>query len=68
MNKLVVKLIRAYKIAVSPFIIRSCKYEPTCSEYTITAIEKYGLLKGGIKGLYRLLRCNPFTKGGYDPA
>ena len=44
-----------------------CKFYPTCSEYTIQAIEKYGALKGTILGIYRILRCNPFSKGGYDP-
>ena len=44
-----------------------CRFTPTCSEYTYQAIDKYGLIKGGIKGAYRILRCNPFNKGGYDP-
>ena len=44
-----------------------CKYYPTCSEYTKQAIQKYGAVKGSIKGMYRILRCNPFSKGGYDP-
>ena len=45
----------------------SCKYYPTCSEYTKQAIKKYGALKGSILGVARILRCNPFSKGGYDP-
>jgi len=44
-----------------------CRYTPTCSEYTYQAIEKYGVLKGGLMGLKRIIRCNPFSKGGYDP-
>jgi hypothetical protein len=44
-----------------------CKYEPTCSEYTKQAIEKYGAVKGVFLGIKRILRCNPFSKGGYDP-
>ena len=44
-----------------------CRYKPTCSQYTRGAIEKYGFLKGGFMGFYRILRCNPWTKGGYDP-
>jgi hypothetical protein len=44
-----------------------CKFEPTCSEYTKQAIEKYGVLKGSTLGFLRILRCNPFSKGGYDP-
>ena len=45
----------------------SCKYYPTCSTYALEAITKYGALKGGILSLWRILRCNPFSKGGYDP-
>ncbi len=44
-----------------------CRFYPTCSEYAIRAIEKYGVIKGGFKGLWRVIRCNPFNKGGYDP-
>ncbi len=44
-----------------------CKFHPTCSEYAIQAIEKYGILKGGIKAVWRVLRCNPWNKGGHDP-
>lgn len=45
----------------------SCKYYPTCSRYAIEAIEKYGAFKGGLLAAWRILRCNPFSKGGYDP-
>jgi putative membrane protein insertion efficiency factor len=44
-----------------------CRFSPTCSEYAIQSIEKYGLIKGGILSIWRVLRCNPFNKGGYDP-
>ncbi|MCK5416021.1 membrane protein insertion efficiency factor YidD [Candidatus Parcubacteria bacterium] len=44
-----------------------CKYYPTCSNYAISAIEKYGFVKGGLKSIWRVLRCNPWSKGGYDP-
>lgn len=44
-----------------------CKFSPTCSEYMYQSVEKHGVLRGGIKGIYRILRCNPFNKGGYDP-
>lgn len=44
-----------------------CRFSPTCSDYTIAAIEKYGIIKGGFKALWRVLRCNPWNKGGYDP-
>lgn len=44
-----------------------CRFEPSCSRYTYTAIEKYGVIKGTLMGTWRILRCNPFNKGGYDP-
>ena len=44
-----------------------CKYIPTCSEYAIQAIEKYGAIRGSVKAIWRILRCNPFSKGGFDP-
>jgi len=44
-----------------------CRFYPTCSEYGIQAIEKYGVIKGGLKAFWRIIRCNPFNKGGYDP-
>lgn len=45
-----------------------CRFRPTCSQYAIASLEKYGFLKGGLKALWRVLRCNPWNKGGYDPA
>lgn len=71
---LVLKLIRFYQKFLSfdqgifklPGV-RVCRFEPYCSEYTYQAIEKYGIIKGILMGSYRILRCNPFTKGGYDP-
>ena len=70
MKKLLISIIKIYKKIISPvfvfFGIR-CKYEPSCSTYTIQAIEKYGALKGSFIGFKRILRCNPFSKGGYDP-
>ena len=44
-----------------------CRFKPTCSEYAISSIEKYGIIKGGIKAIWRILRCNPWNKGGWDP-
>lgn len=44
-----------------------CKYIPTCSQYALDAIEKYGVIKGSLKAIFRILRCNPFSKGGFDP-
>lgn len=67
MKKVFIKLIEFYQKAISPWLGHNCKYYPTCSEYTKQAIEKYGAVKGTIKGFKRILRCNPFSKGGYDP-
>ena len=66
MKKAVIKLIRAYQRAPLP-THKACKYYPTCSEYMVEAIEFHGLFKGILLGIWRLLRCNPFSKGGYDP-
>ena len=67
MKKVLIILIKFYQKNISPWLGPRCKFEPTCSEYTKQAIEKYGAIKGTIKGLKRILRCNPFSKGGYDP-
>ncbi len=60
-------LLRAYKLIVSPLLPPACRFTPTCSEYTMEAIEKYGALRGLYLGVRRLLRCHPFNRGGYDP-
>ena len=67
MKKLMLALIRFYRRGISPLRPPCCIYIPTCSQYAIEAIEKYGAVKGGWLTLKRLLRCNPFHKGGYDP-
>jgi len=70
MKNFVIKLIIWYQRNVSVWLDSKnikCKYYPTCSEYTKQAIEKYGLLKGIFLGAWRIIRCNPFSKGGYDP-
>ncbi len=70
MKKIFIKTINWYQKNISLWLesknIR-CKYYPTCSEYTKQAIEKYGAIKGTRLGLARIIRCNPFSKGGYDP-
>lgn len=66
-KKIFIKLIEFYQKRISPHLGNHCKYYPTCSEYTKQAIEKYGAVKGTIKGIIRILKCNPFSKGGYDP-
>lgn len=70
MKRISIFLIRIYKKIFSPmlsFLGVHCKYYPTCSEYAILAIEKYGFIKGWFLSLKRILRCNPFSRGGYDP-
>ena len=64
---LLIASVRLYQITLSPFIGRSCRFQPTCSNYMIEAVKKYGLWKGLWRGLCRLARCHPFCPGGYDP-
>lgn len=59
--------IRGYQLTLAPFMPPVCRFEPTCSHYTLEALERHGLLRGGWLGLSRILRCNPFGRGGYDP-
>lgn len=67
MKRLFLAMIRFYKRNISPHLPEACRFRPTCSEYAMTAIERYGAWKGGWMALWRILRCNPFAKGGYDP-
>jgi putative membrane protein insertion efficiency factor len=60
-------LLRAYKMLISPLLPPACRFTPTCSEYAMEAITKHGALRGSYMGLRRLLRCHPFHPGGYDP-
>lgn len=66
-KKLIISLIKFYRKNISPMSPPRCKYLPTCSQYALEAVEKYGVLKGGVKAIWRILRCNPFSKGGFDP-
>ena len=59
--------IKGYRRIVSPMLPRSCRFTPSCSLYTLQAVEKYGLLRGSFMGARRILRCHPFSEGGYDP-
>jgi uncharacterized protein len=59
--------IAVYQRVLSPFLPRRCKYEPTCSHYAVDAIGEYGILRGAVLAFWRLLRCNPWSYGGYDP-
>lgn len=67
MKKILITLIRFYQKAISPYRPPCCRYYPTCSQYALEALEKYGAFKGGWLAFCRILRCNPFHKGGYDP-
>lgn len=67
MKKLFLFIIKFYRKYISPMKSTKCPYIPSCSEYGMEAIEKYGSLKGGALALWRIIRCNPFSKGGYDP-
>lgn len=68
MKRVFISLIRFYKKAISPYKGGPCcRFYPSCSEYSLQAIEKYGVIKGGAKACKRILRCQPFCKGGYDP-
>jgi putative membrane protein insertion efficiency factor len=67
LKKIIILLIRGYQIIISPLLPKSCRFYPTCSQYTILAIEKYGVFKGVFLGSKRILKCHPFHPGGYDP-
>jgi putative membrane protein insertion efficiency factor len=67
MKPFAIFLIRFYQKFLSPLLPRTCRFYPSCSAYCIHSIEKYGLMRGGMRGMLRILRCNPFHPGGYDP-
>lgn len=66
-KKILINLIKLYRKYLSPMKAVKCPYFPSCSQYGMEALEKYGVLKGSALTAYRILRCNPFSKGGYDP-
>jgi putative membrane protein insertion efficiency factor len=67
LRSIVVAPIRLYQTAISPLLPRTCKYEPTCSHYAVDAVRTEGVLRGLVLATWRILRCNPWSHGGYDP-
>lgn len=66
-ERVAVEAIKTYKKIATPYVIKSCRFAPTCSEYAIEAIEQKGIARGTMLSIWRLLRCNPFSRGGWDP-
>lgn len=67
MQKILIQLIRIYRYLISPWVGQHCRFEPTCSVYALTAIERFGALKGSKLTIIRLSKCHPFHAGGFDP-
>ena len=67
MTEILIGIIKFYRKHISPKLPRMCKFYPTCSEYGLIAIERFGPLKGSLLTLWRIIRCSPLTAGGYDP-
>ena len=67
MKKILTFLIKGYHKHISPLLPQACRFYPTCSMYAIEAIERFGAIRGSLLATYRILRCNPFCRGGYDP-
>ena len=67
LKKFMIKIIKFYQKYLSPMKRTRCPYFPSCSQYGLEAIQKYGAIKGGLLAIWRILRCNTFSKGGYDP-
>lgn len=65
--RLLIAMVRVYQYMLSPIFGGQCRFRPTCSEYFIEAVEKYGAVSGSLRGIWRILRCHPFHPGGYDP-
>ncbi len=66
-SSILIGLVRLYQICLSPLLGRNCRFHPSCSNYFIQAVHKYGPLKGSLRGIWRICRCNPFNPGGDDP-
>jgi len=66
-GRILIALVRVYQLTLSPLVGRQCRFRPTCSNYFIGAVEKYGAIRGSLKGIWRICRCHPFCQGGDDP-
>ena len=67
LTHIIIKFIKGYKFLISPLLGHSCRYLPTCSEYSIEALKQFGLIKGAFMSIKRILSCHPWGKGGFDP-
>lgn len=67
MQKILIVLIKSYRSYISPFFLPSCRFQPTCSQYALQAVQKFGAIKGSWLAIKRIMRCHPFHPGGYDP-
>ena len=67
MRQILIFLVRIYQVCISPLLPKTCRFYPTCSSYALTAVERFGVLRGGWLALIRILRCNPLFAGGVDP-
>ncbi|PSB20080.1 membrane protein insertion efficiency factor YidD [Phormidesmis priestleyi ULC007] len=67
MKLLLIGLVRGYRVFISPLFLPSCRFQPTCSQYAIEALDRHGVLKGSWLATRRICRCHPFSSGGYDP-
>jgi putative membrane protein insertion efficiency factor len=68
LNRAAIKILRLYQVALSPYLGMHCKYVPSCSQYACDCFNHYGFIKGLRLSMWRILRCNPLSRGGYDPA
>lgn len=66
-SKILIKMVKGYQKHISPCKAPCCRFQPTCSQYMIDSLQKHGVMRGLPRGIWRILRCNPFSKGGYDP-
>jgi putative membrane protein insertion efficiency factor len=65
--RLIVGMLKGYKLVISPLLPRACRFHPTCSVYAMEAVARFGVLRGGMMAIKRLARCHPFHEGGFDP-